>query len=364
MGTSFASDRQADIAAWLQTTGLIQNCSIKSISIKPTRRLTALVTLDDGSAFFLKKMFDGEFLLDHAGKSAVDERDILIFIQDSENLHPYQKVMPAMRGYFEEERLLITEGLQGYTSLREYYDRQRYFDKEIIQKIAENLAACHMSSKQCKPSQNVFVRYHTAPISTYGHITPVAYTRMPGQDYDKYLQEVQSINGELRKLSASWTQYCLIHGDFKFDNIMVCVQWDHGELENVKFVDWELSGWGDPLWDVGTLVGYSIFQWITSIHIDSKMNLQYWIQHATIPFDSVRSFARYFISHYFMHTDVQEDLQQKLKIVLYAGAFLLQRALAVLEIRGTLTTQAYCCIYIGKTLIARPQLGIRLFAED
>src|SRR5690242_17312772 len=290
METNVTPDRLAEIAHWLQIAQLTRKCSIEDVVIKPARRLAALVTLDDGNSFFLKKMFDSEFFQGHGGKSKTHERDTLMFIHNSEELQPYRQVMPIMHTYLEEESLLITEGLQGYVSLREYYDQRENIDKEIVKKIAENLAACHTSSKQYKPSQNVGVCYHTAPIPTYGHITPAAYTRMPGQDCAKYLREVQSINGELRKLRAMWTQHCLIHGDFKFDNIMVCVQSGHKKLGDVKFIDWELSGWGDPLWDVGSLVGYCIFQWVTSIYVDPGKNLHYWVNHATVPFRTVQTF--------------------------------------------------------------------------
>src|SRR5579864_702151 len=117
------SDGQTDISRWLQMAHLAEKCSIESVTIKPASRLAALVTLDDGRAFFFKKKFENEALRDHGRTSITEERDIFTFIQNSKDLYHYREVMPAMHAYLEEEGLLITEGLQGYVSLKEFYDQ-------------------------------------------------------------------------------------------------------------------------------------------------------------------------------------------------------------------------------------------------
>jgi aminoglycoside phosphotransferase (APT) family kinase protein len=133
---------------------------------------------------------------------------------------------------------------------------------------------------------------------------------------------------------------------------------------SVKFVDWELCGWGDPLWDVGSLVGQWMLQWIMSIHINPQKSLQSWLQEANIPFKLVQSAVICFVERYMTVRDLQ-SLQNQIyqQIVSYAGAFLLHRALATLEIIGVLTTKAYCYLHIGRTLIAQPQLGMRLLFD-
>jgi hypothetical protein len=51
----------------------------------------------------------------------------------------------------------------------------------------------------------------------------------------------------LRRAAASLRPRCLIHGDLKWDNAVL----DRGPPADVKLFDWELSGLGDPAWDVG-----------------------------------------------------------------------------------------------------------------
>lgn len=51
----------------------------------------------------------------------------------------------------------------------------------------------------------------------------------------------------LRRARADWAPTCLVHGDVKWDNCLV----DLDVMPPVlRLIDWELSGWGDPAWDI------------------------------------------------------------------------------------------------------------------
>ena len=52
----------------------------------------------------------------------------------------------------------------------------------------------------------------------------------------------------LRATAASFSPSCLIHGDVKWDNMII----DDGPPPKVLLFDWELSGRGDPAWDLGS----------------------------------------------------------------------------------------------------------------
>lgn len=55
----------------------------------------------------------------------------------------------------------------------------------------------------------------------------------------------------LERGRAAWTPDCLVHGDVKWDNCLVDLDRDP---PRVRLIDWELSGWGDPAWDVATFL--------------------------------------------------------------------------------------------------------------
>lgn len=55
----------------------------------------------------------------------------------------------------------------------------------------------------------------------------------------------------LQRGRAAWRAGCLVHGDVKWDNCLVALEEDP---PRVRLIDWELSGWGDPAWDLGTFL--------------------------------------------------------------------------------------------------------------
>jgi hypothetical protein len=58
----------------------------------------------------------------------------------------------------------------------------------------------------------------------------------------------------LRRLAAALRPTCLIHADLKWDNAVL----DAGPPARVHLFDWELSGRGDPAWDVGSVLADTV----------------------------------------------------------------------------------------------------------
>lgn len=57
--------------------------------------------------------------------------------------------------------------------------------------------------------------------------------------------------------SAEWNSSALIHGDWKLENCLI----SH-DGARLHVVDWELAGWGDPRWDVATLLQSWWNRWV------------------------------------------------------------------------------------------------------
>lgn len=61
--------------------------------------------------------------------------------------------------------------------------------------------------------------------------------------------------GALRDGQSLYQYKCLVHGDIRSDSWFVQT---HSPYPHVKIVDWDLSGAGDPAWDVGSVCAESI----------------------------------------------------------------------------------------------------------
>jgi aminoglycoside phosphotransferase (APT) family kinase protein len=82
------------------------------------------------------------------------------------------------------------------------------------------------------------------------------------------LQEIEQAIEWLNKNIPAESGACIIHNDYKFDNIML----DPSDLTRVTAVlDWEMATVGDPLMDLGTTLGY----WMSADAGDEMLNMPF-----------------------------------------------------------------------------------------
>jgi aminoglycoside phosphotransferase (APT) family kinase protein len=80
--------------------------------------------------------------------------------------------------------------------------------------------------------------------------------RLPVLDSEAELKELvariladPTLRTVMDRVREEWRRLTVIHGDIRFANVMV-----RTSPPSVRFVDWETSGLGDPLWDVAGAV--------------------------------------------------------------------------------------------------------------
>lgn len=343
-----------EITAWLQQIDLLQGRAVLAVKVKPARRPVSLVTLSDGTALFIKRLDNNNTL-----PFTLREVNFMKIAAKQEEIAVYHHVMPELYYYDENSHTLVTEGLAHYSTFQEYYDSHPIYDPTVLVRLGSQLAQCHQTSLNFKKhnDDNSIIHLHP-PIPTYGNITPTQFAHASGREFPIYLRRMQSITDALRALKDDWTPCCLIHGDFKGDNIMLLLE---GE-PTIKFVDWELVGWGDPLWDVGSFIGQLIVYWVMSIRPTKDKSFLSWLSNASIPFDTIQASIAHFLMAYngSWKRHLHEEEYQQTKIVQYAGLFLLHRAFISLELTGSLSSNAYCCLHLGKTLVSTPQYGTKI----
>lgn len=124
------------------------------------------------------------------------------------------------------------------------------------------------------------------------------YTRI--QQYPEYARLV-------RETAAYWQPDGLMHGDIRWDNILVSPG-ESGPL--LSLIDWELAGGGDTAWDVAGVVQSYLIDWSADL-IDT---------------DELQSLVGLFLSGYLADRHLSGNQTQPFlrKTVLYAGCRLIQ----------------------------------------
>jgi hypothetical protein len=80
----------------------------------------------------------------------------------------------------------------------------------------------------------------------------------------------------------------LTHNDLNLHNTLIHSRWN--QLDNclVKLIDWEACGWGDPAFDLGTMLASYLEIWLSSLVIDATLELEESLQLAMTPLEDIQ----------------------------------------------------------------------------
>ena len=122
------------------------------------------------------------------------------------------------------------------------------------------------------------------------------------------LQQQKEFQTLLDALGADWRFDSLIHGDMKWDNVLVFPAADSGL--DFRIVDWEMADFGDAAWDVGAVLQSFLAVWIQSMPIGSGLPPEAYIGMAAQPLETMRPVLRAFWDAYATTRGFAEDQQK------------------------------------------------------
>jgi aminoglycoside phosphotransferase len=167
------------------------------------------------------------------------ERDMLAWLGERQ-----PELGPRLLAWEPVETILVTERLEGDT-LASRVRRIGCLPATLAARIGDALGVLHAGSEsppfQAEPPG--VLRVHRPVRGALGEWTPAQVELV------KMVQRASAACAALEAAAADWRATAAIHADVRWENVMVA---DVGDPEHpdVRFVDWELSGSGDPCWDI------------------------------------------------------------------------------------------------------------------
>ncbi|TFI52253.1 aminoglycoside phosphotransferase family protein [Mastigocladus laminosus UU774] len=256
--------------------------------------------------------------------------------------------LPQIVGYDPEQRLLVLEGAAGFKTLREMDLSGMELSPTVLTTLATVLATLHnmdvRTLRQKHPDRRLFL-----PIESMMDISPRELVSGPGIHYGLFVETVQSVDAELRLLSEQWQPDSLIHFDVRDDNILIAGSKSNQDCP-IRLVDWELAGFGDPLYDVGTVLGQLVYHALRKIGSTDR--------EFVIPKWAISTFVEVYTR---MIPHPPSDLQSQ--VMRYAGVFLLLRALATLQVVGVLGPAGKLSLLLGRRFLQSPDTSMKLLYQ-
>jgi hypothetical protein len=279
-------------------------------------------------------------------------------------------IAPLVVHFDEENSILVRNYLSEYVELATLYHNNEIFPQEISSAIGTTLAGLHRATFQRREYKDFMAtapqgefRYgFYNPAQGIGSISPEIFGTVPTDALKFYVlyQQYESLESAIANLAYNWEPCCLTHNDLKLNNILVHSRWQ--QLDNclVRLIDWEACVWGDPAFDLGTLLASYLGIWLNSLVVDPTIELEESLHLALTPLEilqpSIIALIRSYLNAFPLILEYRSDFIKR--VIQFAGLALIH------QIQDIITSQKYfsnanlCMLKVAKSLLTMPEQGV------
>jgi Phosphotransferase enzyme family len=367
-----------NIHSYLQEKGLcdISEFDIEKVELKFAKNFNLLLTLKSERMMLLKQERHVK-----EGKTAgefMKEWRVQELVSHFPELSSIHYLFPEII-YFDAENSIISFNyLNDYRDLNEFYLKEQVFPVRIAREIGCAIASVHrltlgQSKYQAFLSSLEKVSGESVEESSmYFHgvgqrITPEVFSSSSsdGLKFLSLYQRYDSLEKAILSLSHTYNPCCLIHQDFKLNNLLLHNDWEervsNTNPKNVlRFIDWERSDWGDPASDLGSIIASYLQIWLGSLIVSSDTTLEESLRMAMVPLELLQPSLNMLMNTYL--TNFPEILRQEpafvQRIVQFAGMALIQQIQATIQYQKVFNNTGICMLQVAKSFLCRPEQSI------
>jgi Phosphotransferase enzyme family len=275
--------------------------------------------------------------------------------------------------YFDpEDSIIVFEYWNDYVDLSDFYDEAEDFPPAIAAQLGTNLAMLHKATygkpeykaALAKLSQDELTSQMPQILYGLERIGTEVFSRVrqDSLDFFRLYQRYESLTAAIAALKSSWNPSCLIHADLRLSNVLL-----HQDLKTVRvrLIDWEKLMWGEPAFDLGTLIAVYLRRWLNSLVVHRALDLGTMLRLARVPIfqlqPSLIALVRAYMSQF---SDVFQDSPDFLERVLqFAGIVLIEKIVIQLEYHDPFNNTNICTLQVAKSLLCNPQqAALSIFA--
>jgi thiamine kinase-like enzyme len=352
------------------------------IELKPAKNFNLLVTLEDGRKLLVKQerhLKNGETLGEF-----LKEWHVQKLINSFSSLAPIRQLFPEIVHFNPEQSIIVFNYLKDYRDLDEFFLKGRVFSEVIAGAIGTEIAEVHRLTfkntdykdflHSCDTTQNESDIASVSHVYKIGRVTPEVFSSLPsdGLKFLSLYQRYDSLGEAISSLSNTYHSCCLIHQDFKLNNILLCDSWNEGaddpqKNKILRIIDWERCGWGDPASDLGSIIASYLQIWLSSLVVSSDMTIEESLRIATIPLELLQPSLNMLITTYleaFPEILCQQPTFVQ-RVIQFSGLALIQQIRSIIQHQMTFSNTGVCMMQVAKSLLCRPEQSIAtIFGES
>jgi hypothetical protein len=275
---------------------------------------------------------------------------------------PVRKIMPEIIHYDSERNILVLEFISNSQSFNDYnYGLTiNEFPASPALKLGDMMATYHRAFNGWTDSAKTSFLPKSFPSNlVIVRPGPFLLTRISPANLEllKLIQKYPDLLEFLEYIYTDWKTQTLIHGDMKWDNVILR-QPDNPDLFQMKIVDWELAGLGDPAWDIAGVFHDFISFWIFSLPITGNEKPEQLVSSAEYPLQGMKRAIRSFWKGYVTNAELtnKQSNELLLRSTRYCAARIIQKAY---EAHQSSTELSNTAVYMVQT-----SLNIMYNVED
>ena len=264
---------------------------------------------------------------DADGRSSI-EREAAVYWQAKTNprLAPVAALAPECHAWDPANAILILECLPAHTDLFDLADR---FDPAVARLAGKAMGSFHRAMRDEKHREQF-----PTEIPWYVSIHEVNPDDLSDESAGRRellraVRKYSEFGTTLDRARAEWCAETVIQGDWKLDNCLIPATRDR-----LRLVDWEFACWGDPVWDLATLLQSYWNFWVLS--------------PSQYPIGDIQPALRAVLEGY-AEPAVSE------KAVRFAGVRMLQTAWECLHKADRMTADAVRLMQASLNILTRPE---------
>lgn len=254
----------AELDARLAGLGLVRDASITSPP--PSKNRTVVCRVKQGKKRVLVKIADGPGNVGVLREGSVLERVEALARSSKSPLH-----LPHVYAFDPAHGLLGLEWINNNETLHHFHRRSGEYPAQVAEQVGNALGYLHRMSREGRAHYALAdtFRDDSDLLECFLRMRPDFYARLStaGIDFFASVQaDAQAMTG-LQALSAQQlreSENALLHGDLRQANLLRVTKTPRSS--SVVYIDWELSFWGDPARDLGSLLSDYVLGWIAPEH--------------------------------------------------------------------------------------------------
>lgn len=228
---------------------------------------------------------------------------LYLMMQTDADFASLKDIAPRILDFDDRRNIMITEFVTNAHTLNNY----EYFMAGDELKKEESVVLGRLMAKYHKAfnGQSGNPKLH----SFHGGFVPAASIVRPGPEIFrdinsqnlellKIVQRYPTFYDSLEELYSSWQNQTLIHGDIKWDNVIVSTKDDENNGFRMHIVDWESVSMGDPAWDVGSVFQEFIRLWLSFLPTTGRESAEQLLKSTTFPIQNIQPAIRAFWNSY------------------------------------------------------------------